>query len=88
MAAKGGFKKDINLTIKKKEATSAPAPTPIRLDATVKDEFESGKRFVLNNVYFEQGSYILSPGSNSDLDALAKLMKENPKTPKTKPACS
>ena len=48
-------------------------------EATVKEEFDSGKKFVLNNVYFEQGSFILSPSSNTDLDNLAQLMKENPK---------
>lgn len=37
-----------------------------------------GKSFLLKNIYFESGSTQLTASSNSELDALATMIKENP----------
>jgi len=78
-------KKEILLT-RTKENTQAPpvvakveAPAAKNAPETVQ-KIEKGKSFVLNNVYFEQGSFILQKESYPELDKVVTMLKQNPQT--------
>lgn len=70
-------KRDIQL-IKKKEAIIAQA-RPLQTQKSF-DKIERGKSIVLNNVYFEQSSFILQKESYIELDKLVEMLKSNPQT--------
>ena len=44
------------------------------------DKIEKGKAFVLNNVYFEQSSFIMQKESYPELDKVVLMLKTNPQT--------
>lgn len=44
------------------------------------DKIEKGKAIVLNNVYFEQSSFIMQRESYPELDKLVLMLKSNPQT--------
>ena len=74
-------RKDIQL-VKKKEAISSQATTkerPLPAQKSI-DKIERGKSIVLNNVYFEQSSFILQKESYTELDKLVEILKNNPQT--------
>lgn len=74
-------KRDIQL-VKKKEAITAQTTTkdrPLQAQKSF-DKIERGKSIVLNNVYFEQSSFILQKESYIELDKLAETLKNNPQT--------
>jgi outer membrane protein OmpA-like peptidoglycan-associated protein len=79
LAAKFKFLKDAQMTQSKKPKPNVPAPAPITLDATPTADLEVGKSFVLQNLYFDQSSYILKAESYPELIKLADLLKKNPK---------
>ncbi len=44
------------------------------------DKIEKGKAIVLNNVYFEQSSFIMQKESYPELDKVVSMLKSNPQT--------
>lgn len=88
LAIKSERKLDISL-LRKKENIVAKAPV---LTASVTnpkeklpeskgfDKVEKGKAIVLNNVYFEQSSFIMLKESFPELDKVVQMMKTNPST--------
>jgi outer membrane protein OmpA-like peptidoglycan-associated protein len=44
------------------------------------DKIEKGKAIVLNNVYFEQSSFIMQKESYPELDKVVSMLKTNPQT--------
>lgn len=78
-------KKEILLS-RTKENTQIPtvvakAEAPAAKNAPdVVQKIEKGKSFVLNNVYFEQGSFILQKESYPELDKVVTMLKQNPQT--------
>ncbi|WP_373515780.1 OmpA family protein [Persicitalea sp.] len=67
------------------EPTSAPVQTPATIKTTPKaddavfENLEVGEAVRLDNVYFDQSSYILRPESHPQLDKLIKTLKLNSK---------
>ncbi len=60
-------------------AESKPAPTAAKVDETVFENLKVGEAVRLDNVYFDQSSYILRTESYPQLDKLVKTLKMNPK---------
>ena len=67
-------------------ATATPAPaepkpavTAAKVDETVFENLKIGEAVRLDNVYFDQSSYILRTESYPQLDKLVKTLKVNPK---------
>ena len=56
-----------------------PAPAPAATDETVFENLDVGKAVRLDNVYFDQSSYLLRPESYPQLDKLVKTLKVNPR---------
>lgn len=83
-------KKDVSL-IKTKEPVVARPTTlsasttnpkeklPTSMDKSF-DKIEKGKAIVLNNVYFEQSSFIMQRESYPELDKVVSMLKTNPQT--------
>jgi outer membrane protein OmpA-like peptidoglycan-associated protein/Tol biopolymer transport system component len=44
------------------------------------EKIEKGKAIVLNNVYFEQSSFIMQKESSTELDKIVSILKSNPQT--------
>jgi outer membrane protein OmpA-like peptidoglycan-associated protein len=61
------------------EAPSAPRPVPVPPSPTRFDNLKKGQTVVLNNLYFDQSSYVLRPESSAELDRLVAALKANPK---------
>ena len=83
-------KKDIQL-IRTKEAIVAGATTLSAISVNLKEnlpisqgknfeKIEKGKAIVLNNVYFEQSSFIMQKESYPELDKVVLMLKTNPQT--------
>ena len=83
-------KKDIQLIRSKEIITAKPAilsasvvnpKEKLPLSATKSfDKIEKGKAIVLNNVYFEQSSFIMQKESYPELDKVVSMMRANPQT--------
>ena len=83
-------KKDIQL-IRTKEPVVAKQPSLSASTANPKeklptsnaksfDKIETGKAITLNNVYFEQSSFIMKKESYPELDKVVAILRSNPKT--------
>ncbi|MRS65806.1 OmpA family protein [Larkinella terrae] len=53
----------------------APVPAPANTDLST---LATGKTVTLNNVYFDQSSYLLRPESHAQLNQLVALLKSRP----------
>lgn len=53
-------------------------PKPKVLQSAVFGALEKGKSIILNNIYFDQSSPVLREESNTELNQLVQLLKENP----------
>lgn len=84
------FKKDISL-LKTKEPlelkqtnsslnTVNPTEKMPNFTGQSFEKIEKGKAIVLNNVYFEQGSFIMQKESYTELDKIVTILKANPQT--------
>lgn len=62
-------------------ASTANVKVKLPVSATISfDKIEKGKAIVLNNVYFEQSSFIMQKVSYAELDKVVSMMRANPQT--------
>ena len=80
------LKKSILLSpvVARSVASVADKPSPVSTTPAVRDEsvfdnLKVGESIRLDNVYFDQSSYILRPESYPQLDKLVKTLKQNPR---------
>ena len=62
------------------ESTMKPNENSPTLPAKDFEKIEKGKAIVLNNVYFEQSSFIMQKESYPELDKVVLMLKSNPQT--------
>lgn len=60
---------------------AVPMNRPVAIPATPArfENLKKGQTVVLNNLYFDQSSYVLRPESSAELDRLVAALKANPK---------